>query len=278
MAPRVAVIGHVEWVELARVPHVPRPGEIVQASEVWQEAGGGGAVAAVQVARLAGEADFFTALAEDEHGARARARLEELGVRVHAASRPGAQRRGFVHLDDGSERTITTLGERIAARGDDDLPWDRLDGADAVYFIAGDADALRAARRARRLVANPRAGAILRTAGVQLDVLVRSDTDPGERRAGEDFEPRPRHLVSTHGKEGGRWVGADGTSGSWESAELPGPPCHSYGAGDSFAGGLTYGLGAGLPLADALAVAARCGAYKLAGRAVYENQLTAADL
>jgi ribokinase len=278
MAPRIAVIGHVEWVELARVPHVPRPGEIVNATEWWEEAAGGGAVAAVQVARLAGEADFFTALAGDEHGARAKARLEELGVRVHAASRPGAQRRGFVYLDGGGERTITTLGERIAARGDDDLPWERLADADAVYFIAGDADALRAARGARWIVANPRAGETLRAAGVQLDVLVRSGTDPGERRAGEDLEPLPRYLVSTAGKKGGRWVGADQATGSWQSARLPGPRRDSYGAGDSFAGGLTFGLGSGMPLPEALQLAARCGAYKLAGRAVYDGQLTAAEL
>jgi hypothetical protein len=39
-----------------------------------------------------------------------------------------------------------------------------------------------------------------------------------------------------------------------------------------------YGLGAGLPIEDALHLAARCGAHKLTGRAVYERQLTAAEL
>jgi sugar/nucleoside kinase (ribokinase family) len=89
---RVAVVGHVEWIEFARVPRVPRPGEIVHATEWWQDVGGGGAVAAVQLAKLAGEAEFFTALATDDLGARSQARLEELGVRVHAAPRPAPQR------------------------------------------------------------------------------------------------------------------------------------------------------------------------------------------
>jgi ribokinase len=275
---RVAVVGHVEWIEFARVPHVPRPGEIVHASEWWQEAGGGGAVSAVQLAKLAGEADFFTALATDELGDRARERLRELGVRVHAAPRPPPQRRGFVHLDAEGERTITILGERIVPNGDDDLPWERLEGADAVYFTGGDAAALIAARRARRLVATPRAEQTLRAAGVPLDALVRSSRDLSERNAGDDLDPPPALVVSTAGKEGGRWVAADRTSGSWKAAELPGPRRDAYGAGDSFAAGLTYGLGAGLPVADTLALAARCGAHKLAGRAVFENQLTAADL
>lgn len=275
---RVAVVGHVEWIEFARVPHVPRPGEIVHATEWWEEVGGGGAVAAVQLAKLAGEAQFFTALGEDENGRRAKQRLEELGVTVYAAPRPGPHRRGFVHLDDDHERTITILGERIVAHGDDDLPWERLEGVDAVYFTGGDVAALRQARRARKLVATPRAYATLQASDVQLDALVRSAKDPGEQQAEEHLDPAPGIVVSTAGKEGGEWAGEDRTSGQWKAAELPGPPRDSYGAGDSFAAGLTFGLGAGLPIDQALEVASRCGAYKLAGRAAYEGQLTAADL
>lgn len=275
---RVAVVGHVEWIEFARVPHVPRPGEIVHATEWWEEVGGGGAVAAVQLAKLAGEAQFFTALGDDENGRRAQQRLEELGVTVYAAPRPGPHRRGFVHLDDDHERTITILGERIVAHGDDDLPWERLEGVDAVYFTGGDVAALRQARRARKLVATPRAYATLQASDVQLDALVRSAKDPGEQQAEEHLDPAPGIVVSTAGKEGGEWAGEDRTSGQWKAARLPGPPRDSYGAGDSFAAGLTFGLGAGLPIERALEVASRCGAYKLAGRAAYEGQLTAADL
>jgi ribokinase len=275
---RVAVVGHVEWIEFARVPRVPKPGEIVHASEWWQEVGGGGAVAAVQLAKLAGGAEFFTALAGDERGRRSKERLEELGVTVYAAPREGAQRRGFVYLDDDHERTITILGERIVPHGDDDLPWDRLDQVDAVYFTGGDVGALTHARRARRLVATPRAYATLRASRVNLDVLVRSAKDPGEQQAEESLDPAPDIVVSTAGKEGGEWVGEDRTTGRWKAAELPGPPQDAYGAGDSFAAGLTFGLGADQPIEQALRVASRCGAHKLAGKAAYDNQLTAADL
>ena len=61
---KVAVVGHIEWVEFARVDHVPEPGEILSAHETWEEAAGGGAVAAVQLANLAGSCLFFTALAD----------------------------------------------------------------------------------------------------------------------------------------------------------------------------------------------------------------------
>lgn len=92
---RVAVVGHVEWIEFARVEHVPAPGEIVHALENWEAPGGGGAVAAVQLARLAGECLFLTALGDDGLGRRAEHELGALGVRVAAAWRNEAQRRAF---------------------------------------------------------------------------------------------------------------------------------------------------------------------------------------
>jgi ribokinase len=275
---RVAVVGHAEWIEFARVPHVPHAGEIVHATEWWQEVGGGGAVASVQLGKLVGAVEFFTALAEDDLGAHARRRLEELGVTVYPAPRPAPQRRGFVYLDADGERTITVLGERIVPHGDDDLPWERLEGVDAVYFTGGDVGALRQARRGRKLVATPRAFGTLLAADVHLDALVRSGVDPGEQQAEHQLDPAPELVVSTAGREGGQWVGKDHATGNWEAAQLPGPRGDAYGAGDSFAAALTYALGAGMATDAAVNLAARAGAYKLAGRAAYDNQLTAAQL
>src|SRR5215204_5965645 len=146
---RAAVVGHVEWIEFGRVDHVPVPGEIVHVTDSWQEPGGGGAVAAVQLAKLAGEATLYTALGDDEIGHRAKRDLEALGLRVEAVFRPEAQRRGFVHVDAAGERTITVIGDRLGPRGDDPLAWDELENVDALYLTAGDAGAVRAARAAR---------------------------------------------------------------------------------------------------------------------------------
>ncbi|MCW5808134.1 MAG: ribokinase, partial [Deltaproteobacteria bacterium] len=65
---RVAVVGHVEWVEFLRVDHVPAAGDIVHARAELAVAAGGGAVAAVQLARWAGACTFYTALGDDELG------------------------------------------------------------------------------------------------------------------------------------------------------------------------------------------------------------------
>jgi ribokinase len=270
---RVAVVGHVDYAEFARVPHVPVAGEILHAETVWEEPGGGGAVAAVQLAKLAGNATFHTALGDDERGHRAVRELTALGVRVEVVHRPVPQRRAFVYLDDAGERTITVIGRRLGPHADDPLGWHELRETDAVYLTAGDAAAVRAARAARVLVATVRAGDALAESGVELDALVASAKDPGERYESGALEPPPRVVVRTEGAAGGEWQAADGRRGRWEAMPPPGPARDSYGCGDSFAAGLTYGLGAGRSLDDALLLAARCGAACLTGAGPYEGQL-----
>jgi ribokinase len=273
---RAACVGHLEWVEFARVDRVPRAGEVIHALDGGEEPAGGGAVAAVQLARLAGQAEFFTALGDDKRGHRSHALLENMGVRVHVAWRDQPTRRALTFVDDDGERTITTLGPRLAPTLDDQLPWERLADMDTVYFTAGDAGALRAARAARILVASPRAGVAL-DEGVELDALVASLQDAGERGAAER-RASTGLLVLTDGANGGAYRSADGAQGSWASAPLPGPRVDSYGCGDSFAAGVAYGLAATGGVAAALALAARCGATCLTGHGPYEHQLTFADL
>lgn len=273
-----AVVGHVEWVDFLRVPHVPRRGEIVQASAFWDEGAGGGAVAAVQLAKLAGAATFFTALGNDDHGRRAAAQLRDHGVEVQAAVRDRAQRRAVALLDAGGERTIATLGERLVPSGGDDLPWRLLAEVDGVYFTGGDVAALRAARAAGTLVATPRARDALSGSDVTLDALVRSAGDEGEQDDRARIGWSTRLTVATRGREGGTYIASEGRSGSFEAAPLPGPVVDAYGAGDSFAAGLTFGLGSAMDVEAALALAARCGAGNLTGAGPYAGQPTAAEL
>jgi ribokinase len=291
----VAVVGHVEWVQFARVAQVPCAGEVVHASDPFEEPAGGGAVAAVQLARLAGTATLVTELGDDEYGRRSATRLAELGVDVRASLAQAPSRRAVTLVDDAGERTITTLGPRLEPRGAD-APggdgqggdgqggdgqggsWNGLEEIDAVYFTAGDEAELRIARsRSRVLVASPRARHALGH-GVALDALVLSGEDEIELRAATPALEEAELVVWTEGELGGRYRRRDGETGRWAAATLPGERADSYGCGDSFAAGLTYALGVGLELADALALAARCGAACLTGRGPYERQLTGAEL
>jgi ribokinase len=271
---RLAVVGHVEWCEFARVEAVPAAGEIVDGSDSWELPAGGGAVAAVQLAKLAGAALLFTALGDDELGRRSGEQLELLGLRVEAAVRVAPQRRAFVFVDARGERTITVLGEKLVPRGSDPLAWDELDGADAVFFVSGDEEALRRARSARTLVATTRALPVLARAGVQLDAVVGSGRDRSEVYRPGDISPAPGVAVTTAGPAGGAYVLADGTKGSYRAAQLPGPVADAYGCGDSFAAGLTFGLAEGREVPGALDLGARCGAACLTGRGPYAGQLS----
>jgi ribokinase len=275
---RFAVVGHVEWVDFLEVSHVPVPGEIVNASDWWAEAAGGGAVAAVQLAKLAGRATFFTALGNDDLGRRSMAQLGGQRVEVAAVLREAPQRRAVTFLDALGERTITTIGPRLVPTGEDALLAERLAEVDGVYFTGGDIGALLAARGAHVLVATPRAREALEGSGVELDALVRSGSDASEQEDPGRLGFSARLIVTTEGSRGGIYVDSEGRTGSFPAAPLTGPVVDAYGAGDSFAAGLTYGLGVGMEIDAALAIASRCGAGNLTGRGPYTGQPTAKDL
>lgn len=263
----LAVVGHVEWVEFVVVDAVPAPGEIVFAREdAFFAPGGGGAVPAVELARLAradgAAAAFFTSVGGDALGETTARELRALGVDVRATRADVPQRRAFTHLDAHHERTITVVGERHVPRGADPLPWDALRDAEAVLFTGGDAAALRHARAARTLVGTVRSLAEHAEAGVAVDVAVASAHDAAEMALLDRV--RARTLLLTEGADGGRYPG-----GRWAAAPLPGAPVDAYGCGDAFVAGLTYGLGTGLPLEDALALGARSGARALTLRGPY---------
>jgi ribokinase len=252
---RCAVVGHVEWVDFVPVERLPQAGEILTTEEHWAEAAGGGGVAAAELVRLGAETTFFTAVGEDEVGRRAEEALRGHGLRLEVAVRAAPQRRALTYLDSRGERTITVLGEKLHPLASDPLAWEELDGIDGVYLTAGDEAAVRQARRARVLVATARELATLRSAGVQLDALVHSARDPAERYEPGQLDPAPRLVVSTEGSDGGRYV-MDGMEGRWAPVPLPGPLADTYGAGDSFAAGLTFALAQGRSPQEAVELAA----------------------
>jgi ribokinase len=261
---RCAVIGHVEWVEFARVPHVPVAGEIVHATEVWSEPAGGGAVVASQLAKLAGGCDFFTALGDDDLGHAANGYLQQLDMDVHVQwTGTSKTRRAWVHVDSDGERTITVLGDKLLP----DTP-EGINAYDLVFFVSGTVEALRAARGAGFLAATLRELPTLNRAKTPLDLLVGSAADPGERYEGA---LEARTLVLTEGEAGGTVNGR-----RYPAVATPGPVADRYGAGDSFAAALAFGLARGDELAAAVELAAAAGAAVLTGRGPYTAQLASA--
>lgn len=273
---KAAVLGHIEWVDFVRVGRLPLAGEIIRALDAWEEPAGGGGVAAGQLARLAGSATLYTALGDDERGRRARQDLAQYGIRVQAATRAEPQRRAVTFTEASGERAITVIGNRIAAMASDPLPWGELAETDAVYVCAADAAAIRLARRARVLVATARILPVLREARVVLDCLVGSLNDPSERYENGDLEPPPKLVVQTDGEKGGSYYGSDGRVRRFAPAPIPGPVVDTYGAGDSFAAALAWGLAVLGSPEEAIAFAAKAGAAALTGRGAFAGRLRAA--
>jgi ribokinase len=264
---RVAVVGHTEWVEFVRVARQPDRGGLAEGDPLFTHAGGGAVVAAVVLAELGAEVDFYTATGDDERGARSRAELSARGITVHAATRRAPTRHAFTTLEDGGERTIVTVGERHAPRLSDGFELGPLHAADGVYATAADAGLLAEAARGGALVLATRIGPPEAFATVRgVAAAVYSDSDPGETGALAGWARIAALLVATEGSHGGHWREGEGRSenrGRWPAAPLPGRARDAYGAGDAFAAGFTFGLASGGGVAEAAARGARCGAELL---------------
>ena len=240
------------------VDQLPRPGAIGHALQTLEEPAGGGAVVAVQMARLLKQpVQFFTALGRDAVGEAAVQRLEQLGLELHVAWRDAPTRRGLSLVDREGDRAITVIGERLSPSLDDALPWEDLAHCDGLFVTAADPPLLRACRGAKVLAATPRVRLpVLQKAAVPLDALIGSGLDPGELVDPDQLNPAPQALIRTEGASGG--ISSPG--GRYLAAPLPGPMVESYGCGDSFAAGVVTGMAAQWPLADAIRLGAQCGA------------------
>jgi len=260
---RVAVVGHVEHVTLGSVVAAPRAGEIVHMQDARFLAGGGGGLAFSQLVRSDAEVHLFSAVGDDEAGARVEAAVRGMAARVHLAKRSAPHPRVIVLIDVEGRRTIVVTAPPLHPRATDPLPWDTLATFDAVYFTGDDAASLVHARRAARLVVTARRAKVIAEARVVADVVVGSAADPRENMAFEALEPPPRAQVLTAGAGVIRVTSKDG------AVEIAAPsavaaPKGDYGAGDSFAGALTYFMARGLDVPTSITKAGPYGAAVLA--------------
>jgi ribokinase len=158
--------------------------------------------------------------------------------------------RVVVVVDAHGRRTIIVTADPLQPAATDPLPWSILAGCDAVYFTGTDPESLRLARAARCLVVTARRSAALRAAAIAPDVIVGSVSDPRENAPLDAYDPGPGALVLTDGPRAVRIFRREGTT----LIDAPPAPAHiigDYGAGDSFAGALTFFLAHGLSLEEA---------------------------
>lgn len=260
---RIAVVGHVEHVTIAPVPSLPGPGEILHLAAPEVMAGGGGGIAFAQLARSAGDVQLFTAFGNDDAAAEVERDVRATGATIHAAHRDQPHTRDLVLVTPDGERTILVIGEPLHPRRADPLPWEALAACDAAYFTGNDPDTLVAARSARLLVVTARRRQALVASGVRADIVVGSARDPREASALSDYPVPPGALVMTEHERGGYVASSAGLT---RFAAAPPPPQvkGTYGAGDTFAGALTWYVAGGSSIEEACVRAARHAAAVLA--------------
>ena len=256
---KLAVIGHVEWMTFLKIDSFPQAGLISHGEIYQEEPAGGGAVTAIQIAKLTqSSVHLFTSLGRDSEGEKSFLRLQKLGLKVSVAWRDLPTRKGISMLDKRGERAITVIGERLEPKAKDQLPWNELKSFDGVFVTATDIDALSLCREAAIMVATPRIGLNkLQKSGVKLDALIGSALDPDEKKHLLTNQTFTQLRIATEGASGGQaWPG-----GRYESFRLTSKLVDSYGCGDSFAGGVTTGLAAGWTIEQAISLGAHCGAH-----------------
>jgi ribokinase len=268
---RMAVVGHCEVVSFVTVARLPAAGEVTHGRDLRVVTAGGGPVVAAQMARLLREpVTFLTALGRDRAGRRAAEELRALGLEPRIAWREAPTRRAITFVEQDGERSITVIGERLAPLAADPLPWGDLAQRDGVFVTATDPAGLRRARAAGVLAATPRLRLpVLQQGGVLLDALIGSALDPGEALDPSLLDPTPRHVIRTAAAHGGEVL----PGGRFSAPPRATAPLDAYGAGDSFAAGVTVGLAAGWSLRQAVSLGCHCGSACLDGRGPYAGQL-----
>ena len=256
---KLAVIGHIEWVTFLKVDQLPIAGEISHANDYFEEAAGGAAVAAVQMARLINEpVDLITSLGKDNNGEKCYERLIKLGLNLKVAWRDKPTRKGISLISKDGERAITVIGERLQPIASDDLPWSDMKNYDGIFITATDKEGIRLASKARFVAATPRTGqATLKNSKAKINALIGSGLAPGEEINYEELVPKPDIYIATEGKLGGTVYPKEY---KYKAIKPSSQEIDTYGCGDCFAGAVTTALAAKLNLDKAINIGAYCGA------------------
>ncbi len=133
-APRILCVGMATMDHVFRLAKIPTEATKVRASQYVRISGGMAANAAVAVARLGGEVEFWGPVGEDASGADILAELaaERVGtagvIRVPQRSAVSA-----IMVDEAGERLVCGYSDPATFDAEPDLPLDRLAGFDVVH-------------------------------------------------------------------------------------------------------------------------------------------------
>ncbi|CAA7615156.1 PfkB family carbohydrate kinase [Magnetospirillum sp. UT-4] len=264
---RIVVVGSVASDEVVRLEGRCREGAHLQGRAAGTRLGGGGANTAVALAAAGHRVSLVTAIGDDEAGAWQLAALADAGIDTSAIRQvPGPSTRSILLVDPEGERTIVNLG-----RAREPEPPGRLLhlAADLIYVrtrTIGLAPLLAEAAARCPVVAHVPPvedgvfpARIVLGSAADLSPQFLADPVGSARRVAGDLL---RWMVLTRGPQGAMAFPTEGAAVA--VAPPPVAAVDSTGAGDAFAAGLCHALAEGRLMAEALAVAVRWGAAKVA--------------
>lgn len=133
-SPRVLCVGMATIDHVFHVPAIPREPTKVRASEYLRISGGMAANAAVAVARLGGEVEFWGPVGNDANGEEILAELAAEGVIVSRVTRVNQRSAvSAILVDATGERLICGYSDPAVFDAEAELPLDALRGFDAVH-------------------------------------------------------------------------------------------------------------------------------------------------
>ena len=250
------------------LPHMPAPGETLAADSLDQGLGGKGANMSVAAARAGSHCCHIGAVGPE--GKWAVDRLTEYGVDTrhinsgdvptgHAIIAVDKAGENSIILFPGANRTITEdqLGQALsAANAGDILVMQNETNMQAEAAKMGRELGLRVA-----YAAAPFDAEAVQSVLPYLDLLFLNEVEAQQLTEATGKTPDAlgiADVIVTLGAKGARHFAADGTVS--EVPALPVKPVDTTGAGDTFTGYVLSGLDRGLPMAQAMAQAARAGA------------------
>lgn len=278
---RIVVLGSLNVDLVAKVPHLPRPGETVMAESLQTFPGGKGANQAAAAARLGGAVAMIGRVGNDAFGSLLLENLRRDGVDINGVARDPEAPTGtaLILVDPQGENVITVAAGANASLGSDEVRR-ALDAVDRTGLLVLQLEippsvaraAMEGARRngIRTLLNAAPAGRLDPSLLAGLDVLVANepetaalvgrpinDTPTAERAARELHEQGVGLAVVTLGAAGSVFC-LDG------SAERVDPftvtAVDSTAAGDAFVGALAVALTDGIAVPQALRLANAAGA------------------
>lgn len=285
--PLILSFGSINIDVTARTRRLPRPGETVHGESYAIGLGGKGANQAAAAARLGAGVGVSAALVGrigcDAFGARAREALGAFGVELEAMREDAAHPTGLalIGIEESGENCITVVGGANMAVGPADVA-----GAEAVFaraavvllqlevpLAAVSAAAERGRAAGAQVVLDPApapSGPLPASLWALVDVVTPNESETealtGIRPEGpEDAARAARALLALGARAAAVKMGGRGVW--WQQGEAGGfvPPLpvrvvDTVAAGDCFNAGLAVGLAAGRDLAEAVRMAAVCGA------------------